>query len=288
MYYVKIILLYCINHNMEYKYKISVISMFKNEHMIMDEWIQHNISEGIQHFYLIDNGSTDNYLDILNKYIGKITLVVDSYRHPETTQNVLFNKHFLDLVKNESEWIIICDMDEYIYSRNEYKTIFDYVNNIPNNIEKIILPWKNFGNNNIVKQPPSIVSSFTLYEEANAYKERVHENNWRGHCKSLIKTQNLKVLEIHCSELNINDNLHFSDFLQAPNIKSYNITTQNLHINHYQHMSIEYYRNVKMIRGDGQGQINNYNLNRFKFENRYFNAVRDYELHNKKIISNIP
>jgi len=28
---------------MEYKYKISVISMFKNESMIMDEWIQHNI-----------------------------------------------------------------------------------------------------------------------------------------------------------------------------------------------------------------------------------------------------
>jgi hypothetical protein len=268
---------------MEYKYKISVISQFKNESMIMDEWMQHNISEGIQHFYLIDNGSTDNYLDILNKYIEKITLVVDSYRHPETTQNVLMNKYFLDLVKNESEWTIICDMDEYIYSRNEYKTIFDYVNNIPDNIEKIILPWKNFGSNNIIKQPSSIVSSFTMYEEANFYKERVRENNWRGHCKTLIKTQNLKRLEIHCPELNINDGLYFSDFSEAPNINLYNISSQNLHINHYQHMSLEYYRNVKMIRGDGQGQTNNYNLNRFESEKRLFNWWNDYELHNKKI-----
>ena len=49
-----LILLYFIKDNMDYKYKITLISMFKNESMIMDEWIQHNISEGIQHFYLID------------------------------------------------------------------------------------------------------------------------------------------------------------------------------------------------------------------------------------------
>jgi hypothetical protein len=38
-----------------------------------------------------------------------------------------------------------------------------------------------------------------------------------------------------------------------------------------------------MIRGDGQGQTNNYNLNRFEREKRLFNWWNDYELHNKKI-----
>lgn len=137
---------------MSYRYKVSIISMFKNESMIIDEWIQHYISEGIQHFYLINNGSTDNFLDILYKN-EEITLISDDSRYPTCTQNILFNKHFLDLVKKESEWIIICDLDEYIYSRNNYKTILDYVNNIPKNIEKIIMPWKNFGNNDITNQP---------------------------------------------------------------------------------------------------------------------------------------
>jgi hypothetical protein len=173
-------------------------------------------------------------------------------------------------------------MDEYIYSRNKYKTILDYINNIPKDIEIITLPWKNFGNNNIIKQPTSIVSSFTMCEDPNAYKERVVNNNWLGHCKSLVKTQNINALENHCSGLKENSNktLYFSDFSEA-NIKLYDITSQNLHINHYQHMSHEYYTTVKMIRGDAQGPINNYELNRFNNENTYFNVTSDYELHNK-------
>jgi hypothetical protein len=269
---------------MDYKYKICVVSMFKNESMIIDEWIQHYISEGIQHFYLIDNGSNDNYLEILNKYIEKITLVIDD---SNATQNVLFNKHFLDLSKKESEWIIICDIDEYIYSRNEYKTTLDYINNIPKNIEKIILPWKNFGNNNIVNQPKCIVSSFTMCEDTDGYKERVSDQNWTGHCKCLFKTKNLFGLEIHCSKLSLNNSLYFSDFSEVSNNKLYDLKSQNLHINHYQHMSLEYYTNVKMIRGGGQTKkMCHYNLDRFNNENKIFNAVSDCELYNKKYLQN--
>lgn len=266
---------------MGYLYNLSLVSMFKNESMILDEWIQHYISEGIQHFYLIDNGSDDNYLDILNKYRDKITLVVDSYRHEFCTQNVLLNKHFLDLVKKESEWTIICDIDEYIYSRNEYKTILDYINNIPKNIEIITLPWKYFGNNNIVEQPKSIVSSFTACDDPNGFKERlINDKRWIYYGKCLVKTQNLIKIEIHRSIIK-DVSIYFSDFSEA-NIKLYDITSQNLHINHYVHMSLEYYKTVKMPRGRGQrDSLNYYNLDRFNNENKTFNATSDYELHNK-------
>jgi len=262
-----------------YKYTISIISMFKNESMIMNEWIEHYISEGIQHFYLIDNGSTDHYINILNKYNEKITLIVDSDRTKET-QNTLMNKHFLNRVKKESEWIIICDVDEYIYSRNQYKTILDYIHHIPKHIETILLPWKNFGNNHLVKQPKHIVSSFTMREDIKSYVKTVkHKNNLIGYCKSLIKTKHLKQLENHCSKLNA-QKLYFSDFSKA-NINLYNMSQQNLHINHYQTMSLEYYTNVKMKRGNGQDSHNYYTLDRFKDQQKYFNVKRDYELKRK-------
>ena len=127
-----------------------------------------------------------------------------------------------------------------------------------------------------------------MCEDTNAYKERVSNQNWRGHCKCLVKTKNLFGLEIHCSSLTSNNSMYFSDFLEVSDIKLYNITSQNLHINHYQHMSLEYYTNIKMIRGGGQRQNNHghYNLNRFNDENKYFNVVSDCELYNKKYLQN--
>ena len=53
-------------------YKISVLVMFKNESMIIKEWFEHYLNEGVEHFYLIDNGSTDDYYEkikIYDKYI---------------------------------------------------------------------------------------------------------------------------------------------------------------------------------------------------------------------------
>ena len=40
---------------------LSIIAMFKNESYIIEQWIQHYLLEGVNHFYLIDNGSTDDY-----------------------------------------------------------------------------------------------------------------------------------------------------------------------------------------------------------------------------------
>lgn len=47
-------------------------------------------------------------------------------------------------------------------------------------------------------------------------------------------------------------------------------------------MSLEYYQNVKIARGDAQGQTNGYNLDRFTCENDIFNDLLDCELSNKK------
>ena len=47
---------------------VSVLAIFKNEGMNIKEWIEHYIWQGIEHFYLINNDSTDNYKKILLPY----------------------------------------------------------------------------------------------------------------------------------------------------------------------------------------------------------------------------
>ena len=51
------------------KYTLSVVSIFKNESHIRQEWIEHYLTEGVEHFYLIDNGSSDQYQIVLEPYL---------------------------------------------------------------------------------------------------------------------------------------------------------------------------------------------------------------------------
>jgi len=142
-------------------YSISVLAMFKNESSIIQEWIEHYLAEGVQHFYLIDNGTTDNTNYILSRYSQYITLIKNVKRMETGTQSFLMSTIYLHKIRKETEWVIICDVDEYIYARNEYNQITDVLKTIPRNIEKIWIPWKCFGSNGHKTQPSSVMNSFT-------------------------------------------------------------------------------------------------------------------------------
>ena len=50
------------------RYYLSVLAVFRNESHIMKEWICHYIMEGVDHFYLLNNFSTDNYTTVLKEF----------------------------------------------------------------------------------------------------------------------------------------------------------------------------------------------------------------------------
>ena len=163
-------------------YNLSILAMFKNESMIIENWIIHYLKEGVNHFYLIDNGSVDDYWTKINKYENYITIVKDSTRLSDGTQTYLYNKIFLDTVKRETKWLIICDIDEYIYAKNG--NIMDVLNKLPENVEKIWLPWKIFGSNGNIKQPNNIIKSFI--------KREIEYHNDKGFGKIICMTKNLE------------------------------------------------------------------------------------------------
>ena len=113
-----------------------VVAIFKNESEILNEWITHYLNEGCSYFFLIDNGSKDNYLPIIEKYKSKINLVLDESKH---SQAQLYNKYFKNKIKHYN-WTIVCDLDEFIYSRNGFKTIKEFLLTVKNNVSQIAIP----------------------------------------------------------------------------------------------------------------------------------------------------
>jgi len=250
-----------------------VCSVFKNESHILEEWINHYLLHGVEYIYLVNDFSTDNFLPIIEKYKEYITL----YHNDIITENVgrqclIYEKYFIP-IKNNSKWISILDMDEFLYSPNEINLkniLLKY-----DNYSQLVVNWLHFTGNDHILQPLSVVESFTkraIYNPMNTYIT--------SH-KTIIKSSNL-------IKFNIHDNIF--------NGSSYNFTINEnsipeLVINHYNLQSKDFYINIKGTRGDCDNWFNHVNLKRNEdFYNLLdLNEKVDLELYkqNKEIIYNI-
>ena len=277
-------------------YNITIISMFKNESLILNEWIQYYVNQGIEHFYLIDNGSDDDYYDKIKNFKDKITLIKDKTRIKTHnicdikkydsnsnkyifdkckahTQLFLSNKYFLEKIKKESTWTMFIDCDEYIYIPKT-KNLNSFLKNLEenskfDNITDIFIPWKLFGSNNLKKQPKSIIIGFNKRIELNDFKKIVlNDGNVRGFGKSISKTKDLITLDNHECQFSTEKKTLLSNFDIVKNndknklnnyIKNLNYTNNFIFCNHYRIMSHEYYFNYKIKRSGGSSDRNKKN-----------------------------
>lgn len=110
----------------KYTYEVAACLMFFNEAYYLKEWLEYHKLIGIEHFYLFDNGSTDNYMDILEPYVraGEVEL----YHYPQRGENQQEHNHIqchviynqaLELARGKAKWLAIIDADEFIYPVRE-------------------------------------------------------------------------------------------------------------------------------------------------------------------------
>lgn len=240
--------------------------MFKNESLILKSWIDHYIREGIDHFYLIDNGSTDNFMEIINMFSDKITLVSDpleKYKDEKfnNKQDYLYNKYFLEKIKQESKYAIVCDIDEYFYTKTNYTTLKTYLENNPLEFG-INIKWKLFGT--ISKSIPLNLIDINVRSNFD-YSVKNHP----GYTKSIFNTGLLSKLKAHEPE--------YKDALTK--VEDFD---HEIKLNHYKIISEDYFKTVKAVRGGGSSGISRcYTMEYFYKHEKQWKDVEDNELKNK-------
>lgn len=95
---------------------LSVVSILKNEAPYLKEWLDYHLMAGVDHFYLYDNDSPDNQLEVAAPYIQ--AGLVDYFKVPgQLMQMPVYN----DAVKNfkfQSRYFAFIDGDEFIYPKS--------------------------------------------------------------------------------------------------------------------------------------------------------------------------
>lgn len=270
-----------------------IVAIFKNESEILKEWLDHYINEGCSKFFMIDNGSTDEYSDIVKNY-ENIEIVKDPTKH---SQAHLYQKYYINKVRNY-EWVLICDLDEFVYSRKEFNTTTDYLKTVNDEVSCILIPWKIFGSNGYntedKKEPDSVVKNFTkrcIYNSEILLPgiKYIKEKTQMGLCKSFIRTKTLKSFGIHISKTNCgktiqpnNEYVCTGEFIP---ISEKILDDSYLHLNHYAIRSLDWFKRVKMARGSAASDISEKKKSSLKYFfsfDRLSNKKDDVELKNKK------
>lgn len=250
------------------RYNLVVVGIFKNEAVAMREWLLHHIGQGVEHFYLINNGSTDDWQSQVDGL--PVTVYDDNERHKQVQH---YNDYFLDIVKVEALWVAVIDLDEFLYARDPYTDIPSVLREVPQNIPQLLLRWKNFGSNGHIKQPKSIRNSFVMRKSFDQPVKDQGGTLLEDHTKGIARTVDLIKFDVHKHNVGPKQSVIWPNKATERDLQ-----TALIHINHYPIQSYDWYKKIKCTRGD----VANSNAENIRddeyFKKRDFNDVTDTEL----------
>jgi len=129
---------------------IAICCVFQHEAAWLKEWIEFHRMIGVEHFYLYNNLSNDDYLSVLQPYISKGIVELYDYPHESFDQRhqIHLYNHALKLAKaDQIEWLAIIDTDEFITPMdcNSLKKVLKQYKFFPG----VSIQWLMFGTSNV-------------------------------------------------------------------------------------------------------------------------------------------
>jgi FkbM family methyltransferase len=134
------------------KCKLSVCAILKNEAPYLVEWLEFHKIVGVERFYLYDNNSTDNPIDIVRPYIGLKEVVWHDW--PVKPGQIQAYDHCLKTYGHESEWIAFIDLDEFLVptQNSDLKEVLEEFVEFP----AVAVNWLIFGSSGHKTRPDGL------------------------------------------------------------------------------------------------------------------------------------
>jgi len=132
------------------RHGVAIAACVKNEAGYIEEWVRFHRAVGIRHFYIYDNGSTDDTCALLRSLLNEDTLTVIPWagRMRDTATSTILNGQvivFAHAILNFGcyyRWMAFIDVDEFLLPK-QARTVeqaLEAVGDFPN----VSLPWHMF------------------------------------------------------------------------------------------------------------------------------------------------
>jgi len=195
---VLILLLLCFGSLQAEKYTLSVAAIFQNEAPYMQEWLEYHHSHGVEHFWLYNNNSTDNYSEILKSWIKAdiVELIQwpsvqqenDWSNYSFTVQTGAYN-NAIQRARKKSKWLALIDLDEFIVC-SRLQNITDLLESEYSHVSGLCVNWQCYGTSKVDNL--SLLSDGRLLPNL-LWKMR-WDDDWNKHSKSIVQPSHVE----HC------------------------------------------------------------------------------------------
>ena len=227
--------------NLRKKCKLSICAIMKNEAPYIIEWLEFHKIVGVERFYLYNNNSTDNTLEIVDSYVQSGEVILHDW--PATTgQQMSAYQHSLSAYQTESEWIAFIDMDEYLFptDKEDLKEVLKEFDGVPG----VAVNMLYFGSSGHKARPDGLqIEHFT--------KRSADDCEINKFVKSIVRPDEVIADKDPHLLMPINDKnfLVTENKEQLPWSQSREVLVQKLRINHYYTRSKQEMKE-KSMRGD--------------------------------------
>lgn len=247
----------------EKKYKVAICAIFRDEALILKEWIEFHKIVGVEHFYLYNNFSEDNYLEILKPYIEQGVVTLIDWPYPQSQMAAYQN--CVETYKQETKWLGFIDLDEFVVPNKHYNTIYEFLNQFDSNRPIVIIYWRYFGSSGKIDRDRNklVTENFTScwYKYANIgkffYNTDYSYFPKEKHAKGYMHYRWGSYKKIDFPPVNVFDKVCVWD---RNKVKS---TEMPIQINHYLLKSYNEYKEKKEKRGGGVHGIGFHNQEYF-------------------------
>ncbi|MBQ6298389.1 MAG: glycosyltransferase family 92 protein [Selenomonadaceae bacterium] len=238
-------------------YDLAVGAILKNEGRYLKEWLDYHLLAGVEHFYLYNNDSTDNYNEIIAPYV-EAGLVTSKY----FPGNVMQFAAYLEAVQDyrfHCRYIAFIDLDEFIFPKNTTGTIIETADKILSSDPEasgLGIHWQCFGSNGQEKADYSsgVLERFTRrakkdFNDKVKKEENVDYKIGNVFLKSILNPRRIKGVNIHYPYyFNENYTINENGSKLPTAFGVYPVATEKIVVNHYIVKSREEF-NLKHKRG---------------------------------------
>lgn len=259
-------------------YELVVATMFRDEAPYLKEWIEYHRMVGVDHFWLYNDKSTDNWEEVLAPYIKEGLVEVFDWFTPNPSHYIGYQcKAFKDAVERgigKTPWLAFIDMDEFLLPMRG-STVTKCLARYFANAQAVYANWRCFGSGK-----KYIPTGSPLLFELTDCSLPAHSRNAVG--KSIVRPEcvdtsylwnpHFTLLKSGVYHNGDGQVLHF----EGSELKLRGQHTKYIRINHYVMRDRGFFENVRLARArQGYAGHVSYTESLLKDHNRDFSLTQD-------------
>lgn len=156
--------------------RTAVCTIVRDEQYDIAEWLAHHIALGFDSIVVIDNGSSDNTLGVVEAFSRSYDIRVLKWSSNDKGYQVAAYLHAVNHFKDAFDWILFIDADEFLILKEG--RVDSWLGVFRSNVSQVLVNWVTFGSSGHEVRPSGFVLDDFVFRAPDDEDGHVHTKSF--------------------------------------------------------------------------------------------------------------